>query len=159
MVLRAVRGEEVCRRLMTVPGVGPVASLAFRATVDRAERFARSRDVGAHLGQTPRRYQSGETDRSGAIAKTGDALARHALYEAATSMLVHATRPSALRSWAVAVAKRRGLQRGDRRLDLPPDHLAATADGAERGGRQREHAKSWGAHEVGPLRLGSGSWG
>jgi transposase len=87
MVLRAVRGEEVCRRLMTVPGVGPVASLAFRATVDRAERFARSRDVGAHLGQTPRRYQSGETDRSGAIAKTGDALARHALYEAATSML------------------------------------------------------------------------
>ncbi len=61
----------------------------------------------------------------------------HALYEAATSMLVHATRPSALRSWAVAVAKRRCLQRGDRRLDLPPDHLAATADGAERDGRQR----------------------
>ena len=54
-------------------GSGPVTALAFRATVDQAERFARSRDVGAHFGLTPRRYQSGETDRSGAIAKTGDA--------------------------------------------------------------------------------------
>ena len=111
MVLQAVREEEVCRRLMTVPGVGPITALAFRATVDQAERFARSRDVGAHFGLTPRRYQSGETDRAGAIAKTGDALTRHALYEAATSMLVHASKPSALRSWALAIAKRRGLQK------------------------------------------------
>ena len=111
MVLQAVREEEVCRRLMTVPGVGPITALAFRATVDQAERFTRSRDVGAHFGLTPRRYQSGEVDRSGAIAKTGDALTRHALFEAATSMLVHATKPSALRSWALAVAKRRGLQK------------------------------------------------
>ncbi|NEU14509.1 IS110 family transposase [Methylobacterium sp. BTF04] len=111
MVLQAVREEEVCRRMMTVPGVGPITALAFRATVDQAERFAHSRDVGAHFGLTPRRYQSGETDRSGTITKTGDALMRHALYEAATSMLVHATKPSALRNWALAVAKRRGLQK------------------------------------------------
>jgi transposase len=63
MVLDAVRAEPVCRRLMTVPGVGPVTALAFRATVDQPERFARSRSVGAHLGLAPRRYQSGETDR------------------------------------------------------------------------------------------------
>jgi transposase len=111
MVLQAVREEEVCRRLMTVPGVGPITALAFRATVDQAERFARSRDVGAHFGLTPRRYQSGETDRAGAIAKTGDALTRHALHEAATSMLVHASKPSTLRSWALDIAKRRGLQK------------------------------------------------
>ena len=111
MVLDAVRAEPVCRRLMTVPGVGPVTALAFRATVDQPERFARSRSVGAHLGLAPRRYQSGETDRSGAIAKTGDALTRHALFEAATSMLVHATKPSALRSWALEVSRRRGLQK------------------------------------------------
>jgi hypothetical protein len=49
--------------------------------------------------------------RSGTITKTGDALMRHALYEAATSMLVHATKPSALRNWALVVAKRRGLQK------------------------------------------------
>lgn len=111
MVLQAVREEEVCPRMMTVPGVGPITALAFRATVDKAERFAHFCDVGAHFGLTPRRYQSGETDRSGTITKTGDALMRHALYEAATSMLVHATKPSALRSWALAVAKRRGLQK------------------------------------------------
>ena len=64
-VLDIVREEEVCRRLMSVPGVGPITALAFRATIDRPERFRRSRDVGAHLGLTPARYQSGETDISG----------------------------------------------------------------------------------------------
>ena len=60
-VLDEVRVEPTCRHLMTVPGVGPLTALAFRATVDRPDRFRRSRDVGAHLGLTPRRYQSGET--------------------------------------------------------------------------------------------------
>ena len=127
MVLDAVRGEEVCRRLMTVPGVGPVTALAFRATVDQPERFARSRSVGAHLGLAPRRYQSGETDRSGVFAETGYALTRHALFEAATSMLVHATRPSALRSWALEVSRRRGLQKARvalaRRLAVGPHRM------------------------------------
>ena len=81
-VLAIVRGEEVCRRLMSVPGVGPITALAFRATVDRPERFRRSRDVGAHLGLTPARYQSGETDIQGKISRCGDELARTALYEA-----------------------------------------------------------------------------
>lgn len=52
-VLDIVRREEVCRRLMSVPGVGPITALAFRATIDRPDRFRRSRDVGAHLGLTP----------------------------------------------------------------------------------------------------------
>ena len=59
-VLDIVRREKVCRRLMSVPGVGPITALAFRATIDRPDRFRRSRDVGAHLGLTPARYQSGE---------------------------------------------------------------------------------------------------
>ena len=78
-VLDIVRGEEVCRRLMSVPGVGPITALAFRATVDRPERFRRSRDVGAHLGLTPARYQSGETDIQGKISRCGDEFARTAL--------------------------------------------------------------------------------
>jgi len=49
-VLDEVRVEPTCRHLMTVPGVGPLTALAFRATVDRPDRFRRSRDVGAHLG-------------------------------------------------------------------------------------------------------------
>lgn len=73
-VLDIVRDEPVCRHLMTVPGVGPLTALAFRATIDRPERFRRSRDVGAHLGLTPRRYQSGETDVQGRISRCGDEL-------------------------------------------------------------------------------------
>ena len=82
-VLVIVRDEPICRRLMTVPGVGPLTALAFRATIDQPERFGKSRDVGAHLGLTPRRYQSGETDIQGRVSRCGDELARTALYEAA----------------------------------------------------------------------------
>ena len=70
-VLDEVRVEPTCRHLMTVPGVGPLTALAFRATVDRPDRFRRSRDVGAHLGLTPRRDQSGETDVQGRISRCG----------------------------------------------------------------------------------------
>ncbi len=110
-VLAIVRDEPVCRRLMTVPGVGPLTALAFRATVDRPERFRRSRDVGAHLGLTPRRYPSGETDVQGKISRCGDELARTALYEAAHTLLVRSRKWSSLRAWGLKVAKARGMAR------------------------------------------------
>jgi transposase len=110
-VLAIVRGEEVCRRLMSVPGVGPISALAFRATVDRPERFRRSRDVGAHLGLTPARYQSGETDIQGKVSRCGDELARTALYEAAHTLLVRSKKWSSLRAWGMKVAKHRGMAR------------------------------------------------
>ena len=110
-VLELARGEQVCRRLMSVPGVGPITALAFRATIDRPDRFRRSRDVGAHLGLTPSRYQSGETDLSGRISRYGDELARTALYEAAHTLLVRSRKWSALRAWGMKVAKTRGMAR------------------------------------------------
>ena len=110
-VLDEVRVEPTCRRLMTVPGVGPLTALAFRATIDQPDRFRRSRDVGAHLGLTPRRYQSGDTDVQGRISRCGDELARTALYEAAHSLLIRSTKWSALRAWGMNVAKRRGMAR------------------------------------------------
>jgi transposase len=110
-VLDEVRTEPTCRRLMTVPGVGPLTALAFRATIDQPNRFRKSRDVGAHLGLTPRRYQSGETDVQGSISRCGDELARTALYEAAHSLLIRSTKWSALRAWGMNVAKRRGMAR------------------------------------------------
>ena len=103
-----VRGEEVCRRLMSVPGVGPITALAFRATVDRPERLRRSRDVGAHLGLTPARYQSGETDIPGKVSRCGDELARTALDEAAHTLLVRSKKWSSLRAWGMKVAQHRG---------------------------------------------------
>src|ERR1700761_1209719 len=110
-VLDEVRTEPTCRRLMTVPGVGPLTALAFRATIDQPNRFRKSRDVGAHLGLTPRRYQSGETDVQGRISRCGDELARTALYEAAHSLLIRSTKWSALRAWGMDVAKRRSMAR------------------------------------------------
>lgn len=110
-VLAIVRGEEICRRLMSVPGVGPITALAFRATIDRPDRFRRSRDVGPHLGLTPARYQSGETDVQGRISRCGDALARTALYEAAHTLLVRSRKWSSLRAWGMKVAKTRGMAR------------------------------------------------
>jgi transposase len=79
-LLRIVRADEVCRRLMTVPGVGAIVAVTFTSAVDDPARFRRSKDVGAHLGLTPRKYQSGETDRTGRISKAGDAMARGMLF-------------------------------------------------------------------------------
>jgi transposase len=110
-VLDIVRGEPVCRRLMSVPGVGPITALAFRATIDRPDRFRQSRAVGAHLGLTPARYQSGETDIQGTISRCGDELARTTLYEAAHTLLVRSRKWSSLRAWGMQIAKRRGLAR------------------------------------------------
>jgi transposase len=76
-VLDIVRNETVCRRLMSVPGVGPITALAIRATIDRPDRFRCSRQVGAHLGLTPARYQSGETDIQGKVSRCGDETGAH----------------------------------------------------------------------------------
>ena len=82
---RLARADERCRLLRSMPGIGPLSSLAFVAVLDGWERFAKSSSVGAYLGLTPRTYQSGEVAWSGRISKQGDALARALLYEAATS--------------------------------------------------------------------------
>jgi len=68
-LLEIVRQDEVCRRLMTTPGVGPVVALTFRATVDVPSRFTSSKAVGAAFGLTPRRQQSGEI-RHGVVLQT-----------------------------------------------------------------------------------------
>ena len=72
-LLAIVRDDEVCRRLMTTPGVGPVVALTYRATVDVPARFRKSKSVGA-VGLTSCRYQSGEIDWSGRISRCGDEL-------------------------------------------------------------------------------------
>jgi transposase len=105
------RKDAVCKRLMTISGVGPIVSLAFKATIDDPERFKNSKAVGAHLGLTSRVYQSGEVDRSGNVSKCGDRLMRHALYEAANSHLRISKKWSTLRAWGVKLAKRIGAKK------------------------------------------------
>ena len=99
------RKDPVCRRLMTVPGVGVVVALTYRTGIDVPERFSRSRNVGAHFGLTPRRYSSGQTDYDGHISRCGDQMVRTALYQAA-HVLLHHGRWSSLRAWAMRIAKR-----------------------------------------------------
>ncbi len=101
--------SEPCRRLMTVPGVGPLVALTYVAAVDDPSRFPKSRNVGAHFGLTPRRWQSGEMDWSGGISRAGDAGVRCALYQAANVLIHHSRGWCALKSWAVRLAGRRGL--------------------------------------------------
>jgi transposase len=110
-MLAIVRDDTVCRRLMTVPGVGALVAVTFKAAVDDPGRFRTAKAVGAHFGLTPKRYQSGETDVSGGISKVGDATVRTALYEAANAMLTRTARVSALKRWALEVAGRRGMKR------------------------------------------------
>jgi transposase len=110
-MLAIVREDAVCRRLMSVPGVGPLVAITFTSAVDDPGRFKHSKAVGAHFGLTPKKYQSGETDVTGGITRIGDDMVRAALYEAANAMLRPATRFSALKRWALDVAKRRGSKR------------------------------------------------
>jgi transposase len=110
-LLAIVKDDEVCRRLMTIPGVGPVVALTFRATVDVPERFRNSRAVGAVLGLTPAKYQSGEINRSGAISKCGDEMMRVMLYEAAQILLMRSTKWSWLKAWAMKIARHRGMKK------------------------------------------------
>ncbi len=110
-LLAVVRDDDVCRRPMTVPGVGPVVALTYRATVDVPARFRKSKSVGAVFGLTCAKYQSGEVDRSGAISRCGDEMMRTMLYEAAQSMLFHSTKWSWLKAWAMKVARHRGMKK------------------------------------------------
>lgn len=110
-VLREVRDDPVCRRLMTASGVGPIVALTYRAGVDNPYRFAKSKAVGVHFGLTPKRHQSGEVDRAGRITKAGDETVRTALYEAAHTILTRPVKWSALKAWAMRVAQKRGMER------------------------------------------------
>jgi len=101
--------HSVARRLMTIPGVGPTVALNFIALVDDPSRFRRAENVGAFLGLTPRRHQSGEMDWSGHISKCGDGAMRSLLFEAASTLIGRVQKFSALKSWAVRLAGRRGF--------------------------------------------------
>jgi transposase len=110
-IRRLVKADDTARRLMTVPGVGPVVALAYRAVIDDPKRFDHARDVGAYLGLTPQRYQSGEVDRAGRISKCGDGFVRTCLYEAAGVLLIKVKRWSPLKAWGVRLMKRVGAKK------------------------------------------------
>lgn len=111
LVLDYAYGCKSCRVLMSIPGVGPMTAANFVLAVDDADRFAKSKNVGAYFGLTPRRRQSGEMDYNGRISKRGDTVVRHQLYEAANVLLTRVKKPSSLQSWGLRIAKRSGMKK------------------------------------------------
>jgi transposase len=81
-LLKRAKSDPATQRLMSIPAVGVIVALAYGAVIDNPERFRRSSTVGAYLGLTPRRYQSGDVDCAGHISKCGDGLLRaYAVWE------------------------------------------------------------------------------
>ena len=105
------RNDNQVRSFMTVPGIGPVTALCYRATMDAPSRFRRSRSVGAYVGLPTRRYASGEVDWTGRISKCGDAMLRSYLFEAAGVLLTRVHKWCALKAWGTRLAKRVGLRK------------------------------------------------
>ena len=102
-----VAQSELCRRLMAIPGVGPVTALSFMTAIDDPTRFRRSRDVAAYFGLTSRRWQSGTSiDVQGRISKAGDADVRRALYEAASGLMTRFKGKDKVKTWGQQLAKR-----------------------------------------------------
>lgn len=110
LVRQMAKEDPVCRRLMSMPGVGAVVALSYRSAIDDPSRFTSSKKVGPWVGMTPSRNQSGEHDVSGGITKAGDVNLRRALCQAATVMM-HRGRSTWLRTWAAHVTRRRGTKR------------------------------------------------
>jgi Transposase IS116/IS110/IS902 family len=133
-LLSIVRDDDVCRRLVTIPGVGPVVALTYRVTVDVPARFRNSKAVGAVFGLTPAKYKSGETDRTGAISRCGDEMMRMMLYEAAQIMLVRSVKWSWLKAWG----DRTSSTLSQREQRLP----ASSGAGMHAIGGSRRHADS-----------------
>jgi len=110
-LLALARDNEESRRLMTVPGIGPITAMAFCAAIDEPARFRRSRSVGAYFGLTPRRYASGEVDWTGRISKRGDTMVRTYLFEAAGVLLTRVPQWCKLKAWGHRLWKRIGFKK------------------------------------------------
>ena len=110
-LVATAREDQRCRLLTSVPGVGTVTATAFAAAVEDPANFRNSRAVGAWVGLTTRRYQSGEVDHDGHISRRGDNQLRGLLYEAAAVILTRSTEASALRTWGLELKERLGFKR------------------------------------------------
>lgn len=110
-VVEIANSDEICKILMTAPTIGPIIALMYRVVVDDPSRFKKSRNVGAHLGLTPRTYQSGALDSKGRITKEGDMWLRSAMVISANTLMRSNMKPSRLREWAFRVSARRGKMR------------------------------------------------
>ncbi len=103
---RLATEHPVCRRLMTVPGVGPITSLRFVAAIDDPSRFSTAHRVQSYVGLTPGEHSSSQRERKTGITKAGPSELRRCLVQAAWSVML-ARRPHPMLEWARQIAQRR----------------------------------------------------
>ena len=110
-IVALVRADQVSRRLMGIPGVGPIIASAVPAVVGDASRFKSARHFSAWLGLTPRIEGSGGKNRRGAIAKRGDRYLRSLFVEGACALLIAARRPNTkVPDWVTHLAARKNFR-------------------------------------------------
>lgn len=110
-IVAGARKSEACQILMSIPGVGAITATSFATAIEDPGNFQKSRSVGAWLGLTTRRYQSGEVDYDGHISRRGDQHLRGLLYEAAVTILTRTLADSGLRTWGLKLRERVGFKR------------------------------------------------
>ena len=110
-MLEIASQDKEVRRLMTVPGIGPVTALTYKAEIFDATRFKESRSVGAYLGMTPTQYASGEIQRQGKTSKCGSKELRFLLVEAGVVILTRSKKWSKLKAWGLKIMRKKGLKK------------------------------------------------
>jgi transposase len=99
-IARRAREDETAKRLMTIPGIGPITATALTALAPPPESFARGRDFAAWLGLVPRQHSSGGKQKLGAISRMGERSLRRLLIIGASAVVLHASKRGAPRgSW------------------------------------------------------------
>lgn len=103
--------DPVIRLFESIPGVGTITALTYKAVIDNPQRFSNPRDIGAYLGLTPNQYSSGDTVRQGRISKCGCTELRSLLIECATVILTRTAGWTKLKAWGLKIMKRSGLKK------------------------------------------------
>lgn len=109
--------EKLCKKdpvialFESIPGIGTITSLTYKAVIDDPYRFKNPRDIGAYLGLTPNQYSSGDSTRQGRISKCGSSELRALLVECATVILTRTKVWTKLKVWGLKIMKRSGLKK------------------------------------------------
>lgn len=106
-IIASARSTEVGRRLMEIPGVGPLLASALVATIADPKAFKSGRNLAAWIGLVPRQNSSGGKERLGGITKQGDRYLRQMLVVGAVAVIRYAVRNGARRPWLVQLLARR----------------------------------------------------
>ena len=105
------KNDKDVRTLMTIPGIGPITALTYKAQIFDPSRFKNSRTVGAYLGMTPTQYSSGETHKQGRVSKCGSSELRSLLNEAALVLLTKSQKWSKLKAWGLKLIRKKGVKK------------------------------------------------